>query len=333
MFASPFASALKRSHPQAKVRWLVEKGLEELISSNPHIDEVISWPKAQWRSLWKSKRYKELYKEVKSFSAMLKSKGFDCAIDLQGLLKSGMLAKMSGAPRRISLGGKEGSRYLMTEVYPKGGHIERVSSEYLYLAEQLGLDTGDFLPELYLATAAEDHARALLAEYGLKEGKYAVLVPFSTRPQKQWFNDAWRELIQRLSQHHHLRCIVLGGAGNVQEAEQIVAGLDGAVNFAGKTNLSQSAALVKLAGVLAGVDTGMTHAAIAFNTPAAILFGSTRPYLITGRENAKVIWLNLSCAPCGRRPTCQGAYTCMRDITAEMVEQKMTQVMQITQGK
>jgi heptosyltransferase-1 len=71
--------------------------------------------------------------------------------------------------------------------------------------------------------------------------------------------------------------------------------------------------------LLVGVDTGLTHMGIAFNTPTVAIFGSTRPYLDTRRDNAKVIWLGLECSPCRRNPTCHGAFTCLRDITPDQV--------------
>ncbi|RUS67886.1 Lipopolysaccharide heptosyltransferase 1 [Saezia sanguinis] len=330
VFASPFAAALRRTYPQARIAWLVEPGIDELLRANPHIDELILWPKKEWQSLWKQRRYGTLFKTVRAFGKMLKSHRFNWVIDLQSLLKSGVLAWMTRAPRRIGLGSIEGSQYLMTEVIPKGGDIERISSEYLYAAQQLGLDTKDFIPELYLPQAAQQRAQELLHAYGLEPGKYAVMAPFTTRPQKHWFEDAWQELIMLLKQQHGITSVILGGPDNQEAAERLISQTPGTISLAGKTSITETAALVQSAGLLVGVDTGVTHMAIAFNTPAVILFGSTRPYRNTCRDNAHVIWLGLSCSPCKRRPTCNGAYTCMRDISAEMVLWEVEQVIRHT---
>ena len=50
---------------------------------------------------------------------------------------------------------------------------------------------------------------------------------------------------------------------------------------------------------------------IAADVPTVALFGSTCPYTETGRDNVRVIYHGLDCAPCKRRPTCNGAFTCM----------------------
>jgi heptosyltransferase-1 len=58
---------------------------------------------------------------------------------------------------------------------------------------------------------------------------------------------------------------------------------------------------------------------IAMERPTLCLFGSTRPYLDTGRERARVIYHALDCSPCKRKPTCGGSFDCMRAITPEQV--------------
>lgn len=319
VFASPLAAALKRSHPAAHIAWLVEPGIDALLRPDPNIDERILWPKAEWKDLWRSGHRMELLRRVRAFRTLLRSKQFDVVLDLQGLLKSGLLAWLTGAPRRVGLGSREGSQWLMTQVVPRGGDVARISSEYLYLAQQLGLDCGDFMPHLYLDPNAEARALERLAANGLTSGKYAICAAFTTRPQKHWFVDAWQRLAPLLQQQTGLTPVLLGGAADKDAAAQIVTGAPAFVNLVGQTNLAEAAVLIRHAGAVIGVDTGLTHMGIAFSVPTVAIFGSTCPYTMTGRANARVIWLGLSCAPCKRKPTCGGAWTCMRDISAERV--------------
>jgi len=319
VFASPIAAALKRSHPHAHIAWLVEPGIDALIRPDPHIDERILWPKAEWKALWRDGQRVEFFRRVRAFRAMLREQQFDVVLDLQGLLKSGMLAWLSGAPRRIGLGSREGSRWLMTEVVPRGGNAARISSEYLHLAEYLNLDVGDFMPHLHLDANAETRALERLAANGLAPGQYAVCAAFTTRPQKHWFVDAWQKLAPMLREQTGLTPVLLGGPADRAAAAQITQGARDFVDLVGQTNLAEAAALVRHAGAVVGVDTGLTHMGIAFAKPTVAIFGSTCPYTVTGRNNARVIWLGLSCSPCGRRPTCGGAWTCLRDIGPERV--------------
>lgn len=319
VFASPFAAALKASWPDARVAWLVEPGIAPLLAADPNIDELILWPKGEWKALWQARRIGALIGAVRAFSRQLKARRFDIAIDLQSLLKSGVLAWLSGAPRRIGLGSREGSQWLMSEVVPKGGDAARISSEYLYLAQELGLETGDFLPCLHIGADTAAAADARLAALGLAPKRYAVFAPFTTRPQKHWFEDAWQALGPRVTDELGLTPLILGGPADRDAAQRIAAAIPGSISLAGDTALTEAAALIERAALLIGVDTGLTHMGIAFATPTVALFGSTRPYLDTGRANARVIWLGLECSPCRRRPTCDGAFTCLRDIRPDRV--------------
>ncbi|HWT71987.1 MAG TPA: glycosyltransferase family 9 protein [Oxalicibacterium sp.] len=319
VFSSPIAAALKRTYPRAHVAWLVEPGIDALLRPDPHIDERILWPKAEWKTLWRDGRRLEFFRRVRAFRAQLRAQRFDVVLDLQGLLKSGLLAWLTGAPRRIGLGSREGSRWLMTEVVPRGGDVARISSEYRYLAQQLGLDAGNFMPHLYLDPNAEARALERLAANGLAPGRYAVFAAFTTRPQKHWFADAWHALAPMLRQQTGLTPVLLGGPADREAAAQLVRGAPDIVDLAGQTSLAETAALIRHAGAVIGVDTGLTHMGIAFARPTVAIFGSTCPYSITGRGNARVIWLGLSCSPCGRKPTCGGAWTCLRDIGPERV--------------
>ena len=67
--------------------------------------------------------------------------------------------------------------------------------------------------------------------------------------------------------------------------------------------------------MLIGVDTGLTHMGVALGIPTVPLFGSTVPYREGGSGPMRVLYDERHCSPCKRRPTCGGAYTCMRDLT------------------
>lgn len=281
------------------------------------------WPKKQWRALLRAGRWIALAREIGRFRARLRERRFDLALDLHGLAKSAFLAWLSGAPRRIGLGAREGSRLFVTEVLARGGDRARISSEYLHLAQHLGLDCGDFLPRLHVKPAAASAAAALLRENGLAPRRYAVFAAFTTRPQKHWFDDAWRELSKRVRAQTGLVPVLLGGPDDRPAAGALVRGAPEIVDLAGRTDLAQAAALVRDAALVVGVDTGLTHMGVAFGVPTVALFGSTCPYTVTGLANARVVWRALACSPCHRAPTCGARFECMREITAERVAQEV----------
>lgn len=322
VFASPLIHALRQRYPKAHISWLVQPESKALLEQHPELDEVVVWPRADWEKLWKARSWLALWREVAAFKDLLRSHQYDLALDVQGLLKSGILTWLSGARRRIGLGSREGSQYLMTDRVEKGGEPRRIGSEYLYLAQQLGLAVDEF--EMQVGLCSEDHvyAEEVIESHQLKPG-FVIICPFTTRPQKHWFNSAWGELIAAAEREWQLPVVMLGGPGDQQAAAEIKATASASLtNLVGATSLTQAAALIAKASLLVGVDTGLTHIGIAMNRPTLCLFGSTRPYLDTTHENAQVIYHPRSCSPCKRKPTCKGAFDCMQDIkVAEIIEQ------------
>jgi heptosyltransferase-1 len=327
VFASPFAEAIKKTYPDAQVSWLMEKGNETLMSDSPYVDECIVMPVSEWKSLWKNGKKLEAIRKIREFGTELKARHFDVAIDLQGLFKSGIFVWMSSAPVRIGLGSREGSQLMMNKVVPRGGEPHRISSEYLYLAEQLKLDHNHFTPTLSLNPLSEKTAMEKLAAHGLYPGKYIVFAVFTTRLQKHWFTDAWQALAPMVKEKTGLIPVLLGGPADKAAAGKIQSGIPDMVNLAGKTRLDEAVAIVAHAAALIGVDTGLTHMGIAFDIPTIALFGSTCPYTDTTRDNAKVIWLGLPCSPCRRKPTCNGRFDCLREITPEEVMTELESVL------
>jgi heptosyltransferase-1 len=319
LFATPLIAALRRADPHAHLAWLVQPEYRTLLAGHPDLDEVIVCPLAHWRRLWQERRLRELWGELGALRSTLRAGRFDRAIDLQGLLKSGLLTWLSGAPERIGLGSREGSQWLMTRLVPRGGELARIGSEYRFLAETLGLPVDDFAMALYPGADAESMASRLIAEQGLAGG-YAALCPFTTRPQKHWVETRWGELARRLSEELGLVPVLLGGPADRAAAARIRAAASvPLVDLTGQTSLTTAGALIARAALLLGVDTGLGHMGIVFGTPSLLLFGATRPYLDTSRANARVLYHRLDCSPCKRRPTCAGAFTCMRLIEVEEI--------------
>lgn len=318
VMASGLIPALRHVHPAAHLAWLTEPPAAPLLAHNPRLDEVIVWPRAQWQRLWRERRYGALWREMRQFRRALKARRFDVAIDAQGLLKSGLWSWLSGAPRRVSLIGREGSRYLATElVMPPMGEDERIGSEYRHLARRLGAPEEAFRLDLAIGEAPREAARRRLGEAGVT-GPFVAICPFTTRPQKHWFEDRWGELAAGL-RGLGLVPVMLGGPADADAARRIAAQQPAVVDLAGRLRLDESAAVIAGSRLLIGVDTGLTHMGSALGVPTIALFGSTRPYLDAASPRTRVLYDALECSPCRRHPTCGGAYDCMRQFTVQRV--------------
>jgi heptosyltransferase-1 len=292
-----------------------------LLRHHPELHEVIVWPRAEWRQLWRERRLLALWSAIRRFRAGLRERGFDLVLDAQGLLKSGLMAWMTGAPRRVGLLSREGSQWLMTErVGASPGDDPRMSHEYRDLADHLGAPPGSFKLSLAVGASPREAARAALAMAipSAPGSRFAALAPFTTRPQKHWFEDRWVALAAAL-QAEGLVPVLLGGPADRAAADRIASANPSIVNLAGRLKLDETVAAIADASLLVGVDTGLTHMGTALQVPTVGLFGSTRPYLDALTPRTTILYQALDCSPCRRHPTCGCAFHCMRHWTVDLV--------------
>lgn len=326
VMASGLIPALRTRFPSAEISWLCEPACVPLLKHHRDLHQVLVWPRAQWQQLWREKRWLDLWKAVRDFRKLLRAQRFDLALDAQGLLKSGLCTWFTGAPRRLSILAREGSKVLVHEkLVPPPNTSNIISSEYRYLAHYLGAPEGSFQLNLALGDAQRATARQVLSDAGIELSgtsgnmrRFAALCPFTTRPQKHWFEDRWAELAEALHQQGFTP-VIFGGPADSEAAARIAARSPHSINLSGRLKLDETAAALAEASLLVGVDTGLTHMGTALRVPTVALFGSTRPYLQTGSALTRVLYEPLPCSPCRRNPTCDGRFDCMRAHTVTNV--------------
>ncbi|MCC9595868.1 glycosyltransferase family 9 protein [Rubrivivax sp. JA1055] len=318
VMASGLIRSLRARWPDATIHWLVEPPAAPLLAHNPRLDGVKTMPRAVLQQLWRERRLGALAGEVLALRRRLRAERYDLVLDAQGLLKSGFCAWLTGAPQRVGLRSHEGSQHLMHHrVSPPAGADRRIGSEYRALGVALGAAESDFRLDLAVGAAPRERARAALAEAGVA-GRWVALCPFTTRPQKHWFEDRWAELAQAFAARG-LQPVIVGGPGDVEAAARIAALAPAAANLAGRLKLDETVAALAEAALLVGVDTGLTHMGTALDVPTVALFGSTRPYLDAATPRTVVLYDALPCSPCRRRPSCAGRFDCMRALEVQRV--------------
>ena len=143
---------------------------------------------------------------------------------------------------------------------------------------------------------------------------------------KCWYPDRFRELGMRLSQKWKAAILLFGNENEKTVAKEIASSLGGeGVDFTGKTDLLQLAALLERCQLLVTNDTGTMHVATAVGTPVVALFGST-DRVTTGPwgDGHVVVKKDVPCSPCLKR-VCPTDHRCMKLITVEEVERVIDQ--------
>ena len=322
MFSSGMIGALRQSYPEARISWLGESHTSDLIDHHPELHKVFIWNRGRWKNLMKQWRFLTLAREFLAFVAAMRAERFDLAIDMQGLIRSGLMVFLSGARTRVVLRPKEGSQILFDHVvdrYRTEGNPGEICSHYRHLAQELKLDVGAFRMEIPLHPDDREFAKKVVEDHGLEDG-FAVAIPHTTRPQKHWLEERWANLMDRMQDELRLPTVILGGPADLEADERIreQAGTH-PVSLVGETSLRQAAALIEKATLVVGVDTGLTHMGIAFDRPTIGIFGSNIPYTETFTDRTRLLIHWLDCVPCKGHPTCGGDFTCLRLITVEEV--------------
>lgn len=280
--ALPVARALRRAHPQAQISWIVEAREHAILRHHPDLDRVITVDTRRWRRLIRRPEgMQQVWEKVTRLRRRVRLAGFDVALDLQGLLKSGLLTAFTGARTRIGFSRaycRERLNVLFTNrrVTPPP-EAKHVVEQYLALLTPLGIKPEP--PEFFIPPhpEAEEKMERALAAAGLRPGEPVVaLNPGAGRADKQWSVEHFRALAARLTETSDARILLLWGPHERSLAEEIAAGLEADAVLAPPTDLDELAAVLRRVSLVVAADTGPLHLAAALGTPALGLFGPTR---------------------------------------------------------
>lgn len=297
----PILNLMRRAWPTARISWLVTPGCSGLLEGHPQLDEVILFDRGRYGGWWKSP---SVAAEMRAFTRALRSRGFDLAVDLQGLLRSGWLGWKTRAPRRVGMAyAREGAWAFYTDRVPARAGERHAIERYLDVAESLGLGRGPV--EFVFHVRPEERARVAHAVRPL--GPYAVLLPGTNWETKRWPAERFASVARTLRDRHGLASVVAGAAGDQTLADVIRPDL----SLCGQTNLRETTALLESASLVVANDTGPMHIAAALGRPLATMYGPTSPTR-TGpyARHASVVRLDIPCAPCLSR-TCSHR-SCLR---------------------
>ena len=302
----PFLNAIKTCFPKSEIHWVIAKGLEGILESHPMINKLWIINKDSWKNIQNAK---STIQEIKGLFKNLKQEKYDLVVDLQGLLRSGVITAATGAPVRIGFReAREGSSVFYTHKVAGGKNIHAVD-RYLKIAESLGCNIADISFPFPFVQSSDFRLQTS------DTGDYAVIVPGARWKTKIWPAEKFGKLASLLP----LESIIVGSKTDKAIADEIVSLSGGrAVSLAGKTNLRELIAVISRANFIVSNDSGPMHIAAALNVPVFAVFGPTDPFR-TGPygKGHTIIREDILCSPCFRK-SCDNM-KCMRDLSVEKV--------------
>lgn len=305
--AVPAVAALRAACPDARIDWLVEAKHREIVDLVTSVDRVVP---LEGRTL----------KAWLACGAGMRRARYDVALDLQGLMKSAVLARLSGATRVIGFSiwhlREKSARpwYSETQAEPDGQTAPHVIQKNLRLLETVGVhDTTVRFPLAATESAALAQVRAEA------RGPFALINAGAAWPNKRWPAARYGEVAAFLREVRGLAPFVLWGPGEEGLAREVVAASAGAARLGPPTGVGDLLALARGAALMISGDTGPLHIATAAGTPTVAIFGPTDPARNGPWSPADAVVSRYPACGCHYERRCRRRAWCLESVTVPEV--------------
>jgi lipopolysaccharide heptosyltransferase I len=316
--ALPVLAALRKALPSAQVDWLVEENYASILSIAAGLHR---------RVIVRARRNIDTPDTV-SFAgaagylraaAFLRAQRYDAVLDLQGLIKSAVWARASGATRvigfdRAHLREPQAAWLYSEAVTPRdASHVIRKN---LSILAALRIEPAAI--ELPLTPNASADTVAAIETAGGPLG-YIVLNPGAAWPNKRWPADRFGALADTLLKRTGLRSLVTWGPSEQGLAESVARASAGAASLAPPTSVSDLAVLMRDAALVVSGDTGPLHIAAAMGTPLVGLYGPTWPERNGPWDSRDVVISRAKVCVCHHKRQCLRGAPCINEIALDEV--------------
>lgn len=266
----PVVSDIRRRMPGCTVDWVVEEAYADIPRLHPDLRHVVPVALRRWR---RDLLNRATWREVDSFKHTLRQHHYDHIIDSQGLIKSALVSRLA-LGRHCGYAAEAAREPLAARFYddtyaiPKNLHaVER--NRWLAAAAL------DYLPDGPLEYGVA--APSLQADW-IPHGDYAVLLTATSRADKLWADAHWLAVAADLAARGINAVLPSGSEGERVHAQRLAANMRRAL-AAPAMSVGEVAGLLAGAAIVIGVDTGLTHLAVALGRPAVALFSGSDPQL------------------------------------------------------
>jgi len=322
----PFVEVLKSNYPKLKIDWCLDKEMCPIVEGNPDINRIIVSNRNDWkRDLFYLSRWSGITKDVYCFIKELHKRRYDMVIDLQGLLKSGIITGICKADRKIGLNGAREYGWFFVNETVSVNYNQHAIDRYLQVAEYLGCSSLNWSWKIYISDKEKREADNLISQINKNGLPLVAINPCSRWETKLWPAEKFSELTKKLLDMG-IKPLFLGGIKDRKLIDSILDGLKGAVNLAGLVNLKQLAYIYSRSDAVVTVDTGPMHIAVMAGARVVAIFGPTDPKR-TGPygKGHYVIRSGLPCSPCFKKEC--DHMSCMKEVEVDGVMDSVIKIL------
>lgn len=331
----PAVKTIKEVYPSTSITWIVEEPSKAIVESQPEIDEVILFPRQRWSAGMKSpKGWYRTIREVQTFIQRLRKKKFDLVLDFHGILKSGLLSLISGAPRRVGFdrrSSREGN-FLFSNIKVRLPEV-RMSrfARNFCLLKGLNLEGPFQNYSLYIPEKDMEYVKAFLNQQNPLRRPIIAIHP-GTSPKthyKRWFPEKYAQLADRLVRELKATVLFTWGPGELDWVKQIQGKMqEFSITGPQTHSLTQLGEIYRNCNLFIGGDTGPMHIASLMGVPVVVIYGPTDPILNEPFGFHQKVVKDVGCNPCRDR-SCK-RLKCLEAISIEDVFKATKVVLGIT---
>ena len=323
--ALPAAAALREHFPSARIEWLVDARYAVVLRLVSIVDRVIVLAGSRAATARSTTPGRETHftgwQGLPRAIGELRRSAYDVAFDLQGLIRSAVLARGSGAKRVIGFDRahlrEQPARFFYTESCDVSGAVHVVDKNLAVLAAVGIRGAARVFPIDLTPSPAVDLVRESLGP--ASSAPFAVINPGGGWPNKRWPPGRYGAAAAAMRERHGLRSVVLWGPGEQALADEVTAASCGAARAAPPTDLAGIVALSRAARLFVGGDTGPLHLAAAVGAPIVGIYGPTDPARNGPWQNEDEVVSRYNACACHYQRRCRERRACLLDISVEEV--------------
>lgn len=331
--ATPTIAGIKSENPGCKITVLVEKQFEDVCHSIPNIDQVLALDLGMTvRSLAREHEgIVDAFEYLSDFVQGRRDEGYDYCLNMSSSAYTALLLKLIGIERN---GGwtsdEEGYRVIesdwaklfATSVFHQNRQFNSLNLVDVF---RLSADVEQHPRHLLINVERRDleYAQSLVEEaHFTNTGPLIAIQAGASQAKRQWETEHFVKLVKILVEQNNARVILTGSKKELQVIDPIKAGVNSPNVFvtAGRTNIPQLSALLKVSNLLITGDTGPMHMSVAVGTPVVAMFLASAFGFETGpySEGNLVLQPLINCGPCNPNKLCSNT-ECHDHMSPELI--------------
>jgi len=262
-----------RRFPDAHIDWVVEEAFAPLVALVGGVRRVIPVAQRRWR---KSRWSPVTRRERADFLRDLRTEAYDVVLDFQGLIKSALVARQA----RLLFGGFSASyangsdacayewpvRWLLRRSFPMPQRIHAVARYRLLAALALGYSTQESAAVHWLLPAASAPARTVVFAHG------------TTRPDNEWSPSNWLALGHQLMTQGFALALPQSNDAELALARTLAQAWGPQASVWPRESLADVTRRMAVCAGVVGVDSGLSHIAVALGLPHVQIFSQDRAW-------------------------------------------------------